>query len=207
MTILQYLSAFRLFGGDVLVLGLAVTILVSVLKKTVLKNASKKLFVFAPFVLGTVLFAAYRCLAELSAAPLTSDVAATFEGGFACGCAATLYYVVYEQFLRVKQSGGSAAGAEADTPPENAAVQTPAADMVPADCAGQKPLRALLKPFVSSETAAQAAEAICSGQGAMTKEAFSAFVKETLARYMPALGETERATLAAVIESAAGVQS
>ena len=104
MTILQYLSAFRLFGGDVLVLGLAVTIAVSVLKKTALKNAPKKLFVFLPFALGTIVFAAFRCLAELSAAPLTSDLAATFEGGFACGCAATLYYVVYEQFLRVKQS-------------------------------------------------------------------------------------------------------
>ncbi len=201
MTILQYISAFRLFGGDVLVLGLAVTIAVSVLKKTALKNAPKKLFVFLPFALGTIVFAAFRCLAELSAAPLTSDLAATFEGGFACGCAATLYYVVYEQFLRVKQS---AAGNTANAA---AAENTGSAENAPTDAAessAEETVRTLLKTFVSAETATEAAKALSDGYKAMTKEAFGAFVSETIARFAPALGDEARSAAATMVENVFG---
>lgn len=205
MTILQYLSAFRLFGGDVLVLGLAVTIAVSVLKKTALKNAPKKLFVFLPFALGTIVFAAFRCLAELSAAPLTSDLAATFEGGFACGCAATLYYVVYEQFLRVKQS--AAGNAENAAASENAAAEnTGSAENAPTDGAhsAEETVRTLLKTFVSAETAEEAAKALSDGYKAMTKEAFGAFVSETIARFAPALGDEARSAAATMVENVFG---
>ena len=204
MPILQYLSAFRLFGGDVLVLGLAVTIAVSVLKKTALKNAPKKLFVFLPFALGTIVFAAFRCLAELSAAPLTSDLAATFEGGFACGCAATLYYVVYEQFLRVKQS---AAGNAENAAAENAAAEnTGSAENAPTDGArsAEETVRTLLKTFVSAETAEEAAKALSDGYKAMTKEAFGAFVSETIARFAPALGDEARSAAATMVENVFG---
>lgn len=216
MTILQYLSAFRLFGGDVLVLGLAVTIAVSVLKKTALKNAPKKLFVFLPFALGTIVFAAFRCLAELSAAPLTSDLAATFEGGFACGCAATLYYVVYEQFLRVKQSAaGNAentatsenAAAENTGSAENAAAENKgSAENAPTDGArsAEETVRTLLKTFVSAETAEEAAKALSDGYKAMTKEAFGAFVSETIARFAPALGDEARSAAATMVENVFG---
>ena len=169
MTILQYLSAFRLFGGDVLVLGLAVTIAVSV--------------------------------AELSAAPLTSDLAATFEGGFACGCAATLYYVVYEQFLRVKQSAaGNAENAAA------AAENTGSAENAPTDGArsAEETVRTLLKTFVSAETAEEAAKALSDGYKAMTKEAFGAFVSETIARFAPALGDEARSAAATMVENVFG---
>lgn len=205
MTILQYLSAFRLFGGDVLVLGLAVTIAVSVLKKTALKNAPKKLFVFLPFALGTIVFAAFRCLAELSAAPLTSDLAATFEGGFACGCAATLYYVVYEQFLRVKQS--AAGNAENTAASENAAAANAgSAENAPTDGArsAEETVRTLLKTFVSAETAEEAAKALSDGYKAMTKEAFGAFVSETIARFAPALGDEARSAAATMVENVFG---
>lgn len=205
MTILQYLSAFRLFGGDVLVLGLAVTIAVSVLKKTALKNAPKKLFVFLPFALGTIVFAAFRCLAELSAAPLTSDLAATFEGGFACGCAATLYYVVYEQFLRVKQS--AAGNAENAATSENAAAEnTGSAENAPTNGArsAEETVRTLLKTFVSAETAEEAAKALSDGYKAMTKEAFGAFVSETIARFAPALGDEARSAAATMVENVFG---
>ena len=205
MTILQYLSAFRLFGGDVLVLGLAVTIAVSVLKKTALKNAPKKLFVFLPFALGTIVFAAFRCLAELSAAPLTSDLAATFEGGFACGCAATLYYVVYEQFLRVKQS--AAGNAENAATSENAAAEnTGSAENAPTDGArsAEETVRTILKTFVSAETAEEAAKALSDGYKAMTKEAFGAFVSETIARFAPALGDEARSAAATMVENVFG---
>lgn len=204
MTILQYLSAFRLFGGDVLVLGLAVTIAVSVLKKTTLKNAPKKLFVFLPFALGTIVFAAFRCLAELSAAPLTNDLAATFEGGFACGCAATLYYVVYEQFLRVKQS--AAGNAENAAAAENATSENAAAENAPTDGArsAEETVRTLLKTFVSAETAEEAAKALSDGYKAMTKEAFGAFVSETIARFAPALGDEARSAAATMVENVFG---
>ena len=204
MTILQYLSAFRLFGGDVLVLGLAVTIAVSVLKKTALKNAPKKLFVFLPFALGTIVFAAFRCLAELSAAPLASDLAATFEGGFACGCAATLYYVVYEQFLRVKQS---AAGNAENAAAENAATEnTATSENAPTDGArsAEETVRTLLKTFVSAETAEEAAKVLSDGYKAMTKEAFGAFVSETIARFAPALGDEARSAAATMVENVFG---
>ena len=204
MTILQYLSAFRLFGGDVLVLGLAVTIAVSVLKKTALKNAPKKLFVFLPFALGTIVFAAFRCLAELSAAPLTNDLAATFEGGFACGCAATLYYVVYEQFLRVKQS---AAGNAENATAENAAAENAgSAENTPTDGArsAEETVRTLLKTFVSAETAEEAAKALSDGYKAMTKEAFGAFVSETIARFAPALGDEARSAAATMVGNVFG---
>ena len=205
MTILQYLSAFRLFGGDVLVLGLAVTIAVSVLKKTALKNAPKKLFVFLPFALGTIVFAAFRCLAELSAAPLASDLAATFEGGFACGCAATLYYVVYEQFLRVKQS--AAGNAENTAAAENTgSAENAAAENAPTDGArsAEETVRTLLKTFVSAETAEEAAKALSDGYKAMTKEAFGAFVSETIARFAPALGDEARSAAATMVENVCG---
>ncbi len=99
---IQYLSAFRLYGVDVLLLALGVTLVCSLLKKTVLKNIPKKALVFLPFLLGLVFFAVYRAIVTLSASPFTTQLGETFEGGFACGCASTLYYVVYEQFIRGK---------------------------------------------------------------------------------------------------------
>lgn len=103
MTVIQYWNAFRTFGADVLLLALGVTLVTSVFKKTVFKNRSKKLFVFLPFALGLIFYACYRAIVTWSALPFTEEWLKTCEGGFACGCAATLYYVVYEQFFR---SGG-----------------------------------------------------------------------------------------------------
>ncbi|MDE6676632.1 MAG: hypothetical protein K2K12_02840 [Clostridia bacterium] len=100
MTLLQYLSAFRVYSVDALVLALGVSLITSLLKKTVLKKCPKKVFVFLPFLIGFIFYASYRAILTMSAEPFTSGLSDTFEGGFACGCAATLYYVVYEQFFR-----------------------------------------------------------------------------------------------------------
>ncbi len=97
------MSAFRFFGADVLLIAFGVTFTVSLLKKTVLKSLPKKAFVFLPFLVGLVYYALWRVLITLSWEPLAGGFAVTLEGGFACGCAATLYYVVYEQFLRKKK--------------------------------------------------------------------------------------------------------
>ncbi len=102
MSFVQLVSAFRLYGADVLLLALGVTLLTSLLKKTVMKTVNKKVFVFLPFALGFAVYAAYRILVTFSLTPITDDLLLTLESGFGCGCAATLYYIVYEQFLRGK---------------------------------------------------------------------------------------------------------
>ena len=104
MSFIQIVSAFRVYSADVLFIALGVTLLTSLLKKTVLKKVSKKLYVFFPFLVGLILFSVFRALVTLSPAPFTTELFATLEGGFATGCAATLYYVFYEQFIRGKTS-------------------------------------------------------------------------------------------------------
>ena len=99
MDTIKYLSVFRAYGADVLLLALGVTLLTSLLKKTVMKNCPKKLFVFLPFAIGIVCYAVYRALATLSAAPFTTELAKTVEGGFASGCAATLYALFYPALI------------------------------------------------------------------------------------------------------------
>ena len=102
MSFVQIVSAFRVYSADVLLIAFGVTLLTSLLKKTVLKNVSNKLYVFLPFLVGLIVFAVYRALVTLSAAPFTTELFKTLEGGFATGCAATLYYVFFEQFIRGK---------------------------------------------------------------------------------------------------------
>lgn len=99
MTMMQYLSAFRFFRPSVLLIALGVTVACSLLKKTALKNCPEKIRTFLPFAVGFVFYAIFRLLATGSILPLTDDYAQTLEGGFACGCAATLYYLAYEQLL------------------------------------------------------------------------------------------------------------
>lgn len=100
MTALQFFTAFRTFGADVLLLALGVTLFTSLLKKTVMKNCNRRVFVFLPFAIGLVVYAVFSALVSLSADPFTKDLLDTVEKGFSCGLAATLYYVVYEQFIR-----------------------------------------------------------------------------------------------------------
>ena len=171
MTIVQYLSAFRLYGADVLLIALGVSACTSLLKKTVLKNRAKKLCVFAPFVLGTVFYAVFRAIATKSAAPFTADFAETLEGGFACGCAATLYYVIYEQFFRNKTDGATA-------------VLTP-----------------LLEGIVPDEHVEELARILLAECKQTTQEERARFVQETLSRYDCPLGENERAVYCNLVAS------
>lgn len=183
MSAIGYLSAFRLYGWDVLLLAGGVCLLTSLLKKTVLKNTPSKLYVFVPFVLGVLLYAVYRALVTLSAEPFTTELAATFEGGFACGCAATLYYVVYEQFFRKKTDaetdGGQAQGDEAG-------------DTV-------SPVAPLLEGYVPEETRAAVADALYEGAQDKTGDALRAFVRETLASAMPAATQAELLALTELV--------
>ena len=203
MTIFQYLGAFRVFDADVLLLALGVTLVTSLLKKTVFKNASKKLYVILPFVLGAVFYAAYRMLATLSVAPLTETLAQTAEGGFACGCAATLYYVIYEQFVRkAVLSAGQTDEAAAPAAEENtaageaaapAAEENAAAGEAAAESPANGPIAPLLEAFVPADRLAEAAAALTEGSRGLTAEARANFIKTALEKYLSP-GMTERET-------------
>ncbi len=100
MTMMQYLSTFRIYSPSVLILAAGVTLTCSLLKKTVLKNCPKKLFLFLPFAVGLAFYAAFHAIVAGVCEAVAYSLSQTLEGGFACGCAATLYYVAYEQFFR-----------------------------------------------------------------------------------------------------------
>ena len=104
MTAMEFVNALEKYGADVLLIAAGVCLLTALLKKTVLKNCPNKVYTFLPFLIGILLYAAYRAVATWSALPFTEEIAATFEGGLNCGAAATIYYIVYEQFIRKGKS-------------------------------------------------------------------------------------------------------
>lgn len=163
MSALQFFNAFRTFGADVLLLALGVTLLTSLLKKTVMKNCNKKVFVFLPFVIGLIVYAVFASLVSLSADPFTKDLLTTAEKGFSCGLAATLYYVVYEQFFRSPES----------TEPKDA-------------------LCTLLDGLVPEEKMSEAVAALTEKSAGVEKEQLPEVIRETLVPYAsPELSEAE----------------
>lgn len=154
MTVMQYLSTFRLYSAEVLLIALGVTLVTSLLKKTLLKNFQSKLYVFLPFALGLAFYAVFRLIVTASLVPLTEELCATFEGGFACGCASTLYYVVWEQFFRRR-------GEEEISP-----------------------VYPLLEGFVEDERREEAAKKLYEGGAALEEAELEAFVRETLNGYV-----------------------
>ncbi len=193
MSAIQYLNAFRLYGWDVLLLAGAVSLLTALLKKTVLKNAPNKLYVFVPFALGTVLYAVYRAIVTLSAEPFTTGLAATFEGGFACGCAATLYYVVYEQFFRKRMDGTDADNEQsADGEDQGGSAPDAGAESV-------SPVAPLLEGYVPEETREAVARTLCEGARKKTGNELREFVRETLFSAAPACSEAELMALTELV--------
>ena len=163
MTALQFLNAFRTFGADVLLLALGVTVLTSLLKKTVMKNCTRRIFVFLPFAIGIVVYAVFAALSTLSADPFTKDILETVEKGFSCGLAATLYYVVYEQFIR---------------PPK----KTEETD----------PLYTLLGGIIPEEQTEEAIASLTEKSTGVEKEQLPEVIRETLTLYAsPELSEAE----------------
>ena len=99
----EIIDTFTYYGVDVLVLALATVGIVQLIKITVFKHAQKKLLTFLPFVVGTVLYAVYAAISHLSFTYVIEEYASILEHGVSVGAAATLYYVVYEQFVREKK--------------------------------------------------------------------------------------------------------
>lgn len=157
MTISQYFSAFRLFHADTLLLAFGVTLAASLLKKTVLKNVPKRLFVFLPFVLGVAFFAAYRAVKTGGDMVFPDELSKIIEGGFASGCAATLYYNIYEQFIRKKTTVPSVS-----------------------------PLLPVLEPLVAEGKAEEIANALYEGAKDLSDDALTAYLTQRLTEYCTA---------------------
>ena len=174
MSFVQIVSAFRLYSADVLLLALGVTLMTSFLKKKVLADRDRKLFVFLPFALGFALFTAYRMIAERSLAPLGEEFFETLEGGFGCGCAATLYYCVWEQFFRGKAQKTDPLEMLLDFIPEER--RKKAAEELRAGMEGktEEEAEAYLKGRIAALSDPPMSEAECAAAAALLAKYFSA---------------------------------
>lgn len=106
MTIVQFVSAMERYSMDVLAIAFLVCMLTSLLKKGIPKNY-KKYLTFLPFLIGIAAYAGYLYINKTPIEQIF--IASTVLKGIECGAAATIYYVLYEQFIRGKTSSGSQA--------------------------------------------------------------------------------------------------
>lgn len=104
MTFIEIIDTFTFYGIDVLLLALATAGVTQLLKITLFKKANKKLVTFLPFIIGTLFYAAYAAVYNLSFFYIFEEYTSVLEHGISVGAAATLYYVLYEQFVREKDS-------------------------------------------------------------------------------------------------------
>lgn len=100
MTFIEIIDTFTFYGVDVLVLAAATALITQLLKLTLLKRAKKKIITFLPFMLGTLIYAVYAAVRNLSFFYVFEEYTLILEHGISVGAAATLYYVLYEQFVR-----------------------------------------------------------------------------------------------------------
>lgn len=83
-------------------LALLTAIVTQIIKKLLFKRA-KKLATFLPFMLGTLFYAVYACVRNLSVYYVLHEYVSVLEHGISVGAIATLYYVLYEQFVRERK--------------------------------------------------------------------------------------------------------
>jgi len=102
LTIVQIIDAFAFYGFATIALAAVDCLMVQILKKTLFKRCNKKIFTFLPFIIGTLLYAAYACVRNLSFCYLVTNYVSVLEHGLSVGALSTLIYVCYEQFLREK---------------------------------------------------------------------------------------------------------
>ena len=104
MTFIEIIDTFTFYGVDVALLAMLTAAATQLLKMTLFKNAKKKLVTFLPFMIGTLFYAVYAAVRNLSFFYIFEEYTAVLEHGISVGAAATLYYVLYEQFVREKSS-------------------------------------------------------------------------------------------------------
>ncbi|MDE6597858.1 MAG: hypothetical protein K2K60_04390 [Clostridia bacterium] len=100
MSIIQIIDTFTFYGIDIIILALFTAVITQVLKKTILKKVKKKLITFLPFGLGTLFYAIYAAIRNMSFYYLVNNYTSVLEHGLSVAAAATLMYVLYEQFVR-----------------------------------------------------------------------------------------------------------
>ncbi|MDE6373902.1 MAG: hypothetical protein K2L72_05315 [Clostridia bacterium] len=110
MTVLEIIDAFTFYGLDVILLAAVTSATVQIFKLTVFKNCRKKILTFAPFVVGSLLYASYAALVNLSFKFILENYVNVLEHGFSVGALSTLIYVWYEQFMRDKKTANATAG-------------------------------------------------------------------------------------------------
>ncbi len=103
MTYFEIMDLFTLYGVDVAALGIVTSALTQILKKTLLKKAPAKIYTFLPFALGLALYFMYAAATGPKAFCSPENIGRMFERGLSVGAAATMVYVIYEQFLRGKK--------------------------------------------------------------------------------------------------------
>lgn len=104
MTFFEVIDLIAFYGVDVVVLAIITSALTQILKTALLKNAPNKVYTFLPFVIGVIVYTLYTMISRVSFSYPFLNFAAVFEQGIKTGAAATVVYVVYEQFVRGKTS-------------------------------------------------------------------------------------------------------
>lgn len=102
MNFFTIIDAFSHYGLDVFALAMATAFTTQIIKVIFFKKANKKIVTFLPFVIGTLYYAAFAALKNMSFEYIAENYIATLEKGFSVGAVATLIYVLYEQFVREK---------------------------------------------------------------------------------------------------------
>ncbi len=107
MTFWEILDAFTFYGLDIMLLALATTIIVQLLKISIFKKCQKKVLTFLPFFIGTLLYGGYCVLRSMDFRIVLDDYVAIMEHGFSVGALSTIIYVWYEQFIRGDRSASA----------------------------------------------------------------------------------------------------
>lgn len=102
MSIFEMIAKFSFYGMDVMLMASLTCLTIQLLKVTVLRRVQRKIFTFLPFLLGTAMYAGYGVLVHRDFAWVMENYVTVCEHGFAIGTAATMLYVMYEQFIRQK---------------------------------------------------------------------------------------------------------
>lgn len=171
MSLIQIFNTFTFYGPAVTALALATALVTQLIKKTLLARAQKKLVTFLPFMLGTLLYAVYAAVCNLSLRFLIDEYVSVIEHGFSVGAVATLYYVLYEQFIRVK-SGLSET---------------------------EKVIAALIEGYVPTDSVEAAAKAVAEAIARDVTGSGAARAREILAEYAGEISERDLQLLSKLI--------
>ena len=177
MSLIQIFNTFTFYGIDVLLLAFATAGATQLLKITLFKKANKKLITFLPFIIGTLFYAVYAAVYNLSFFYVVKEYTSVLEHGISVGAAATLYYVLYEQFVREKDSLSST----------EKVISTLIEGYVPSDCLEQaaKEVAEAIQKDVTGNGATRAQEILAEYTGGEISEKdiqlLSKLIIETLA--------------------------